>query len=187
VKICDTLLIIFSGFDGWFCVLSGFFDETQKQKGRRMTGIGGFLFRKEELAAIQKKLADVGEPESASEIRNRGDIETLKMIARITADRRGEGFVVTLADDDFKTWASSRPSDAKWLGPAYNMCLLHLVDIKAVSGWHRIKRRNLLHDGIGCARRKSGYKNSKSNNGRSKASLSFQIRKSNLHSQERTS
>lgn len=125
----DVLLIIFSGFEGWCCVLSGFWDETQKQEGQRITGVGGFLFHKEQLAPAQEKLAALGTPESASQIRRRGDIETLEMIAKITADHRSEGFVVTIADDDYKAWQNLRPANAEWLGPPYAICMIHLIDL----------------------------------------------------------
>jgi hypothetical protein len=128
-SVWDTLLIIFSRFEGWFCVLSGLFDETYKQEGQRLTGVGGFLFNKEQLLPAQEKLSLLGKPESASNIRARGDIDTLRTIARITADHRSDGFVVTISDDDYNAWKNLRPKNAEWLGPPYAICVIHLVDM----------------------------------------------------------
>jgi hypothetical protein len=36
---------------------------------------------------------------------------------------------VTLAEDDYNSWKLARPEDAKWLGPPYAICIIHLVDI----------------------------------------------------------
>jgi len=38
-------------------VLTGFIDETEKHEGKRLTGVGGFLFRKEALSALQTEIA----------------------------------------------------------------------------------------------------------------------------------
>jgi hypothetical protein len=106
-------------------MLTGYFDETKKQKGPPFTGVGGFLFRKEQIITVQNKVALLGEPKSASDT----DLETLKQIAKITADHRGEGFVVTLADNDYEEWKRAMPQNAKWLGPPYAICMIHLIDM----------------------------------------------------------
>ena len=38
-------------------MLTGFIDETEKHEGKRLTGVGGFLFRKEALSALQTEIA----------------------------------------------------------------------------------------------------------------------------------
>jgi hypothetical protein len=111
-------------------MLTGFFDETYKQKGQRITGIGGFLFHKEQILLAQSRLAALGKPESASKIRNRpGGMDILRQIARITSAHRSEGFIVTIADNDYKVWKSLRPKNAEWLGQPYAICMIHLVDM----------------------------------------------------------
>ena len=127
-RVWDTLLIIFSNFEGWFCVLSGFFDETFKQKGQHMTGVGGFIFRKESLSALQLELGSVeGAKTSASQLRWRGKTDTLNTVAKIVARHRGTGFVCTVTHDVFEKWQRSNPENATWLGKPYGICLLKIL------------------------------------------------------------
>jgi hypothetical protein len=121
-----TLLLILSGFNGWFCVLSGFFDETEKQEGERLTGVGGFLFRKESLSELHRELAARVQglkPMSASKLSYHMQDDLVRDIAQITARHRGEAFVCTVGDDDF--YAS--PGAVAYLRNPYAACLLAVV------------------------------------------------------------
>jgi hypothetical protein len=55
----ESFLLIRSVFHGWVCVFDAFFDETQKQHGKWMTSVGGFLFRKESTAPLKSELAEL--------------------------------------------------------------------------------------------------------------------------------
>jgi hypothetical protein len=136
-------MIVFSGFEGWFCVLSGFFDETEKQEGKRLTGVGGFLFRKEALSAVQAEIAErtkgLTKPFQAAHCNSqKGEFygwdydECQKLlcdIARITAKHRGVGVVCAVDNDDFKEWQVKQPYNAEWFGTSYGVCLFAAVDI----------------------------------------------------------
>jgi hypothetical protein len=86
--IWGTLLAIMSGRNGWFCVPSGFFGATEKQLGKRFTGVGGFLFRQESIPAIHEELNKIinGEPiASASILAYHGKHDLINEIAKIIA------------------------------------------------------------------------------------------------------
>jgi hypothetical protein len=132
-----------SDFDGWICVFDAFVDETQKQRGKRMTSVGGFLFRKESIALLKQDLAvllkDIKKPFSAAECNaQHGEFVSWRYedcqallcnISAITATHRGIGVVCTVDDDDFHSWAASSPNNAHWFGVPYSLCALVAVDI----------------------------------------------------------
>jgi hypothetical protein len=120
-----------------------FVDETQKQRGKRMTSVGGFLFRKESIAPLKQDLAvllkDIKKPFSAAECNaQHGEFVSWRYedcqallcnISVITAKHRVIGVVCTVDDDDFHTWAVSSPNNAHWFGVPYSLCAVVAVDI----------------------------------------------------------
>jgi hypothetical protein len=124
----DMLLIILSGFEGWFCVLSGFVDETHKQEGLPLTGVGGFIFRKEALSALQLELSGIdGAEHSASSLRRWGRLDVINQLARTIARHKGIGFACTVTNEVFEEWQRSSPENKNWLGPPYSACVLAML------------------------------------------------------------
>jgi hypothetical protein len=142
-SIWDTLLIVFSGFEGWFCVFSGFIDETEKHEGKRLTGVGGFLFRKEAMSAVQADIANrtkgLKKPFHAAHCNaQRGEFsgwdydkcqELLSDIAGIIAKHRGIGVLCAVDNEDFEKWKDKQPHKAEWFGYPYSVCLFAALDI----------------------------------------------------------
>jgi hypothetical protein len=141
----ESFLVIRSDFHGWVCVFDAFVDETHKREGKRMTGVGGFLFRKESISPLKQELADllqnmgIKKPFSAADCNaQRGEFASwryddcqtfLGNISAIAAKHRGVGAICTVNDDDFDSWAASSPDNAHWFRVPYSLCALVAVDI----------------------------------------------------------
>jgi len=100
-------------------VLDAFLDETEKQHGERLTGVGGVLFRKDAMTAFKRELFERtgGTPFHAAHCNaqrgaydgwNPDDCYKLTAdVGSIIARHRGAGFVCVVSDDDFAAMQKS--------------------------------------------------------------------------------
>ena len=124
-------------------MLTGFIDETEKHEGKRLTGVGGFLFRKEALSALQTEIAartrGLSKPFHAAHCNSqKGEFygwdydkcqALLCEIAGVVAKHRGIGVICAVDNEDFDTWKDRQPSTAEWFGTPYSVCLFAAIDI----------------------------------------------------------
>ena len=100
-------------------MLIGVFDETYKQCGDPLTGIGGFLFDKDALLAITQDPV----------FKNREKRRPLGL-SKLLAKHRGVGFICTVRNNEFYTWRQKQSSSSAFLllpSNPYSLCLLYIV------------------------------------------------------------
>lgn len=127
---------------GWV-LLIGYFDETHTHDGDAITGVAGWLFKRETFPEFERlwneRVQSIGAPFHAAECHaQRGPFSSwpredcqrlINDLARLIAAYRGPGFVCFVEDGEFADWAKANPEQAQWVQNPYSLCLLSTLDL----------------------------------------------------------